>query len=309
MENKFTVKVVSIRTGLSPQLIRTWEKRYQAVTPQRTATNRRLYSKDDIEKLMLLKRGTSMGMAISTIAPLSIAELYELLDKRDIKDTDRPQESREDAADFHLIQCLKAIRAFDHANLESSLLNASSALGQQALVEKVLHPLLEQVGEDWLHGEMLVAQEHMASAVIRSILGSILVSGKISNEGPTLVVSAPSRQLHELGALMAAVTALSLGWRVIYLGPNLPVDEIAGAINAQKAAAVAMSITYPTNDAALEIDLERFRKMVGPELPVIIGGQGSHHYLKAIDAINAVHVENLAAFKELLSDWPPKILA
>lgn len=301
MENMFTVKVVSTRTGLSPQLIRTWEKRYQAVKPQRTATNRRLYSKDDLEKLILLKRATLMGMAISTIAGLSVAELYELLDKRDIDKTELPNGNRDEATGFHLDQCLKAVRSFDSATLESSLLNASSALGQQSLVEKVLHPLLEQVGEDWLHGEMLVAQEHMASAVIRSILGSLLVSGKISSDGPLLVVAAPSRQLHELGALMAAVTAVSLGWRVVYLGPNLPVDEIAGAVKTQKANAVAISITYPVNDSALKIDLERFRKIVGPELPVLIGGQGSKHYLDTIESIAGTHIADLEQFKEALN--------
>jgi DNA-binding transcriptional MerR regulator/methanogenic corrinoid protein MtbC1 len=298
MENKLSIKMVSSRSGLSPQLIRTWEKRYGAIEPQRSPTNRRLYSESDLEKLILLKRATTMGLAISTVAQLSIKELYELVDKRDINEVIYDVNlKKDDISEYHLNNCINAIKYYDYAGLESSLLNASSSLGQQLLIEKVIFPLLDRTGDFWMNGEFHIAQEHMVSTIVRSILGSMLVSGKINVGGPTLLVTTPNRQIHELGALMAAVTAMSIGWKVIYLGPNLPVEEIANAIVKHKADALALSITYPTNDSALSLDLNRFRKIIKNEFPIIIGGQGASNYSNMINSIKAIYVKDLKELK------------
>lgn len=302
MDNKLSIKMVSSRSGLSPQLIRTWEKRYGAVEPQRSSTNRRLYSESDLEKLILLKRATAMGLAISTIAQLTIADLYELVDKRVISevmnDLDR---SKNDTAEYHLSNCINAIKYYDYAGFESSLLNASSSLGQQTLIEKVIYPLLNRTGDFWMNGEFQIAQEHMVSTIVRSILGSMLVSGKINIEGQTVLVTTPNRQKHELGALMSAVTAMTLGWKVVYLGPDLPVEEIANAVVRHKADALALSITYPISDSLLKMDLTRLKKIMKPDIPIFIGGQGAIHYTDAIKAIDAVYVGNLTDFQNKLN--------
>lgn len=297
MDNKYTVKLISDRTGLSPQLIRTWEKRYKTISPIRTYTNRRMYSDDDLEKLMLLKRATNMGMPISTIAKLSIKELYELVDKRNIAEKAESIPSRDDSSDFHLNNCLTNIFEYDYSGLESSLLNASFSLGQQTLIEKVIHPLMNRTGELWLNGEFQISQEHMVSTIVRSLLGSMLVSGKTNSKGPILLVTTPNRQLHELGALMSAITAFSLGWQIIYLGPNLPVEEIANSIIKHRADAVALSITYPLNDSALNLDLQRFRKIINNQFPIIIGGQGAQNYADMINSIQAIYVKDLKELK------------
>ena len=304
MDNKYTIKLISNRTGLSPQLIRTWEKRYNAITPQRTETKRRLYSESDLEKLMLLKRATAMGLAISTVAQLSIEELSKLVDNRTVKTSgDEVNQIVNEAADFHLRKCVQAIHLFDYAGLESALLTASSSLGQQPFIEQVIHPLIVHTGQCWMEGEYSISQEHMVSTIIRSILGSILVSGRVNSEGPTLLVTTPSRQLHELGALITAVTALSIGWQVVYLGPNLPVEEIANALTKYQADAVALSIIFPVGDAVLHTDLQRFRKIIGYDLPVIIGGRGASSYQETIDTIKAVIVKDLFEFKTVLLNY------
>ena len=305
MSNKYSVKLVSSRTGLSPQLIRTWEKRYQAITPERTPTGRRLYSESDLEKLMLLKRATQMGMAISNIASLSIEELYELVDKRSLSNINNDTLPADDSASYHLDQCMTSIIKSDYEGLESSLLNASTSLGQQVVVEKVIHPLLTQIGEMWHKGEIKIAQEHMASSIIRSMLGSMLISGKIASNGPTLLVTTPPGQLHEFGALISAVTAVSLGWRVIYLGPSLPVEEIADSVLKHKADALALSITIVDKKSNFEIDLRRLKKIIGNEYRVLVGGQGAGYYQQTVTEINAKLVDDLDDLKKKLSDLRP----
>jgi DNA-binding transcriptional MerR regulator/methylmalonyl-CoA mutase cobalamin-binding subunit len=302
MENRLSLNLVSKRTGISPQLIRTWEKRYQAVTPQRSATNRRLYSDADLEKLLLLKRATAMGLAISAVANLSIEELHELVDRKVVgSSTDTPPPLGNDAAGYHLENCLRAIGNFDYAGLESALLNASSALGSQQMVETVIHPLMEKTGAFWLSGEFKIAQEHMASTIVRSLLGNMLVSARSSVESPRLVATTPSHQMHELGALMSAVTATSLGWAAYYLGPNLPVEEVADAALRHNADAIALSITYPTTDPLLSTDLQRLRKIVGADIPILIGGQGADNFITCILEIGAIKVSDLSQLKTELA--------
>ena len=303
MKNRYTVKMVSNRTGISPQLIRAWESRYDAVKPERSATNRRMYSEVDLEKLMLLKRATDIGLAISTIAHLSVSELYELVDQRTLNDEDFSKGviEKDSAAQFHVDRCLQDIKNFDYASLESNLLNASSALGQTGFIEKVVEPLMYRTGEYWVKGDFQVCQEHMVSSIIRSILGSMLVSGRNESSGPKILVTTPNRQIHELGALISALTALSLGWNTIYLGPNMPTEDIAKAASMHKAEVIALSITIPTPEAALDIELQKLRKIVGNDVSIIIGGQGASDYTDTYKKMHAVAVSNLSEFKNALN--------
>lgn len=302
MSNKFNIKVISNRTGLSPQLIRTWEKRYNAVEPDRSVSNRRLYSEQDLEKLILLKRATSMGIAISSVAQMSIEELYGLVDKRNIEEVVSDKNFvMEDAAEYHFKKCIEQIEKSDYSGLESALLNASSSLGQLTFIEDVIQPVMKYTGDCWFSGEVKIAQEHMVSSIVRSILGSILISGHTKGVGSTLLVTTPSRQQHELGALMSAVIALSLGWQVVYLGPDLPVEEIAQAAVKQKASTIALSLTYPANDPVLKTDLLRFKKIVGDRFKLIIGGRVADSYLDTIEEIDAVFVKDINALKEVLA--------
>jgi methanogenic corrinoid protein MtbC1 len=99
----------------------------------------------------------------------------------------------------------------------------------------VIVSLLHRVGERWYEGSLRIAQEHLASAVVRGFLGSQREVFDYPETAPTLVVTTPAGQLHELGALVVATAAASEGWRATYLGPNLPAEEIAGAAEQDEA--------------------------------------------------------------------------
>ncbi len=211
------------------------------------------------------------------------------------------KESDYSAAEYHLKLCLEAVRNLDSINLESRLLGASVALGQQVLLEKVLHPLLEQTGELWSDGELQVAHEHLASAVVRSLLGSMVVTSRISETAPLLLVTTPRGQLHEFGALMAAVTAVSEGWRAVYLGPNLPAEDIASAAKQQKTRAIALSIIYPADDPVTQLELRKLGRLLDDDKTLIVGGRAVSGYEDAIREIDAVITSDLRDFKERLS--------
>jgi len=114
------------------------------------------------------------------------------------------------------------------------------------------------------------------------------------------VVTTPSRQHHELGALIAAETATGEGWQVTYLGPELPPEEIAAAALQKGARAVALSLTYPPDDPQLVDDLRKLRRLLGSRTALIVGGQASRTYGSILSEVGAVHIASLGELRQHL---------
>jgi methylmalonyl-CoA mutase cobalamin-binding subunit len=118
---------------------------------------------------------------------------------------------------------------------------------------------------------------------------------------PSLVVTTPSEQLHEIGALSAAVTAASEGWNVTYLGPNLPAEEIAGAVKYNNSKVVILSLIYPENDPVVTEELRKLRRYL-PNTPIITGGRARESYLPVLEEIGAIVVDDLYQVRTTLQD-------
>ncbi len=303
MDALLNIKAVARRTGLSAHVIRIWEKRYQAVVPTRTATNRRLYAESEIERLGLLARAIRAGHTISQIAGLPVGTLRGLA----ATDTNavagagagEPRPRATTARDF-VREALEAVRDLDGLELERVMKAAELALGQMGLLCKVLSPLLEQLGKSWRAGDLLAAHEHLASQAVRSFLGNLSRPYAATDQAPELVVTTPVGQLHELGALMAAATAHHEGWRVTYLGPCLPADEIAGAVRQKHARAVALSVVHPADDPTLPRELEKLRQSLPAGTAMLVGGRAAGAYAETLKGIDAITCETLVDLQNAL---------
>ena len=291
---KYPIKVVSQMTGISAFVIRAWEKRYNVVIPSRTETNRRLYSDEDIEKLRLLNEAVQNGHNIGGIAKLSINELRSVLERKGDSSTIMTGSLPELSSDVNSIiqKCIEAITAYDDTTLESLLLKASSKMTQPQLIENLVVPLVYKVGDLWHDGTIRVANEHLASAVIRSFLTNLIEQHNPADKAPIIISATPRGQDHELGALIAGVTAAAIGWKVIYLGPNLPVEEIAAVAENLEAKVIALSIVYPNDDPQLRKDFLNLNKMLSKNISLIVGGRAADGYLDVLDEIGAVVVKN-----------------
>lgn len=293
---KYPIKVVSQMTGLSVHVIRAWEKRYNVVEPDRTDTNRRLYSVEDIEKLKLLNEALHQGHNIGGIANLTLTELKNLLSKesQSLKTFSNGSVtySSEVAVDEILSECIDAIKSYNAKQLESILLNASAKLTQPILIEELIIPLVYKVGDMWHDGEIRVANEHLASSVIRGFLFNLLESYSVSENAPVVVSATPRGQEHELGALIAGVVAASSGWRVIYLGSNLPAEEVGAVVSHLNARVVALSIVYPNDDPLLPKELKKIKQILPSGVSIIAGGRAVDGYLDVLDEIGAVVVKS-----------------
>jgi DNA-binding transcriptional MerR regulator/methylmalonyl-CoA mutase cobalamin-binding subunit len=292
-----TIKSVSRRTGLSTHVIRVWEKRYGAVKPQRTGTNRRLYTEDEVERLELLHRATKAGHNIGQAAKLPTEKLREILLQvaaaPSIPLIDASVEEKSDA--FLVAKCLAAVRQLDPAALDSVLEQGMIRLGQMGFLSRLVAPLSQQVGELWRTGEFTAAHEHFLSAALRTLLGQSVRQFVLPDSAAGIVVGTPAGQLHELGAVMVAAMAANLGWRVTYLGTSLPAAEIAGAAIQNRARAVALSLVYPEDDTGLAGELTNLRRYLPPEVMILAGGRAAPAYANALNAIGAMRVADLNA--------------
>jgi len=309
----YPIKVVARRTGLSPHVIRVWERRYQAVTPVRTETNRRLYSETEIERLRLLSAATSAGHSIGQIAGLADAELRELITRDEVAEgLSRRTEGLADegpaAAEFVRL-AMNAIEELDVFALQDVLARAEVGLSVPALLVDFIVPMMDEIGCQWREGSVRVAGEHMASACVRSFLGNLRRAYTPAETAPSFIAVTPPGQNHEIGALLAAIVAEIEGWRVTYLGPNLPVEEIAGAAHKLEARAVGVSLVHPPDDARLARDMIKLGHSLPADCTLVVGGRSVKGYEAPLAESGARVVYELRALREVLEQIQLRIAA
>ncbi len=289
----YPIQVVARETGLTAHVLRIWERRYRAVVPKRTATRRRVYSKEDMERLRMLRQLTLMGHPISSVANLSLDELDARLESQSGHLAAASQPA--DAVDAPIIRdCIQAVKTYDLETFNSLLERAAVVSGYNALLRHVISPLAHRLGVLWEDGVLKMSHEHFATAAIRAFL--LNPSRQYAGESAhaTLVSATPQGQLHELGAVMATALASEQGWRAIYLGPSLPAAEIAGAAIQNRAKAIALSIIYPADDPNLERELFDLRRFLRRNVAILVGGRAAEHYRTAIESVGATLVSDLA---------------
>jgi cobalamin-dependent methionine synthase I len=115
-----------------------------------------------------------------------------------------------------------------------------------------------------------------------------------------LISTTPKGQYHEFGALTVSVIATSCGWRTVYLGPNLPADDIVNAAESRAADAIALSLVYPPDDPNLAAELSRIRHAAGNQIPIIVGGRSAAAYDQVLSEIGAIRIGMLVDLREEL---------
>jgi methylmalonyl-CoA mutase cobalamin-binding subunit len=174
------------------------------------------------------------------------------------------------------------------------------SFSQPQIIEKLIIPVLEKLGEEWQKGNFRIYHEHMATTVIRKYLSEQLSSTQPSPNAPRMIVTTPSGQNHEIGALIVALTAAILGWHIIYLGTNLPAEEIAAVAREKRVSVVLLSIIYPPNDQLLRKEFQRLGSLLPVDSQLIVGGRVAISYRDVLDNINAIIHTNLSDLRNVL---------
>ena len=303
---QYLISTVTKRSGVKSDLVRAWERRYQAVTPTRTAGGHRVYTDMDIARLKLLNEATNNGHSISQIAKLSLDDLKKLSQQEPANIDLQPQaektSERRFLAEDYIEKCHASVLAFDAHALEAHFENAIVELGPQLFIENLLTPLLTQIGERWRNGELRPVHEHMASSIIRSLTYILRNNTPCAENAPRMIVTTPVGQLHELGALLAAIIAEFKGWKVTYLGANLPAEEIAAAVKYTHATAVTLSISFSSDDLVVPRELRKLRKLIGNNKVLIVGGRSAGHYEAVLDEVGVLKILNYEHFRLMLDE-------
>jgi DNA-binding transcriptional MerR regulator/methylmalonyl-CoA mutase cobalamin-binding subunit len=295
------IRIVTRRTGLKPDLIRAWERRYGAVCPERTDTGRRLYSDSDIERLKLLSQAVDAGRGIRLVANLSDQDLAQLVSEDGMERRRIPARDLEPVDKNQILEkCIECARQLDEQGLAAHLETASVTLSRFELLDQLLVPFMQRVGQLWREGELRPVHEHMATAVLRSFAGNLRDANRHSSSAPHLLATTPAGQRHELGALLVAICVATEGWNITYLGTDLPAEEIAAGAYQKRSRVVALSLTFPPDDSNLHRELVRLRRLLPESTDIIVGGRSSLAYQRTLESIGAVHIPSLQELRHQL---------
>jgi len=303
------IQIASQRSGVTAHVIRIWERRYQALVPNRTGTNRRMYSEEEVQRLRMLRELIERGHRIGCLAELPTEKLVLLMQaERSAPETPQTPERvfavdanpALEATGDYVKACLSAAKGFDGDRLRKLLQRARLQFGQRGTLRLVVAPLIAMTGEAWQEGHLRPGQEHLSTAIIRELLLTPMQGSQTATNAPELVVATPSGEVHELGALLVAASARDLGWHVTYLGCNLPAEEIANCACTRKARAVAISVVYPDHCPQVLLQLCELRKLLPDGISMIVGGRTAAGYRERSEGLRVEWAESLEGLDRLL---------
>ena len=268
------IRVVARRTGLTPAVLRAWEKRYAVVVPSRTDGGQRLYTDDDVERLALLRRSVEEGRSISQVAAIPTDELQALVREDEVeRRTLTPPEPLDGTSAARVLDTAqRAVTQMDPGELERVLTRAALAFSVPTVVDDIIVPLLSRIGTAWESGQFGPAHEHLGTVVIRRFLEWMLGTVDVGGGAPVLVSATPAGEKHELGALLSAVSGAAEGWNGIFLGPDLPADEIVSAAVRLEAEVVTLSCVDPRTAQALPSEIALVRERLPADVHLVVGG-------------------------------------
>ena len=220
IKNNFSIKDLENLSGIKAHTIRIWEKRYNVLQPMRTDTNIRLYSLSSLQKLLNITLLHDYGYKISKISTFSEQQIPEMV--RGIISTKN--------AKNHAINALKmAMMNFDQELFNNTYSWLSEQKSFNEIFRQVFIPLMEEIGLLWQTDTITPAHEHFISClIIRKLQINIekIESNKPTNLDYVYVLSLPMNEIHELGLLYLHYEIVAKGYKVVYLGESMPIDNL-----------------------------------------------------------------------------------
>lgn len=249
---------LSRRSGVSPELLRAWERRYGLLEPTRSAGGLRLYSAADLDRVRAMQQHLATGLAAAEAAALAA----ETEPRADGAVAFSPAGASRDLDE--------SLSGFDEARAQTVLDDLFSAATLDSILSEVLIPFLRELGERWERGEITVAQEHFASSVLRGrLLG--LARGWDRGIGPRVLLSCAPGERHDLGLIAFGLALRARGFRILYLGADTPIESVAQTALAARPHAVVVSAV----SAELLTEIGGALHELAAEYPVYLGGAGA----------------------------------
>ena len=239
---QYSIKELERLSGIKAHTIRIWEKRYNILDPSRTDTNIRLYSDDDLKKLLNLSLLYRHGEKISKLAELSLEQLNERI--HNLND-------QIDDVESYLEQLTICMIEMDEGKFEKHLSQYILKFGFERTIMDVVFPFLKRVGILWLSDNINPIQEHFISHLIRQkiivAIDSLPVADR--NNAPKVMLFLPEHELHEISLLFYHYLIRKMGFHTFYLGQHVPINSLMEAASIYKPDYLISNFSYsPTYD-------------------------------------------------------------
>jgi DNA-binding transcriptional MerR regulator len=293
---RYPIRAVSRMTGIAIDTLRAWERRYQAVTPQRDGRGR-LYTDDDVARLRLLNQAVASGHSVGRIAALGDADLRRLVAPAAAPSPRAAPAGARPTLDASLFTA--ALMKLDAVAIDQEFSRLAAVLPPVELVRDVLLPALRDVGDRWNRRRGGIAFEHLISSTMRHLLGSFLRLYARRDGATRLLFATPSGDRHEIGILGAALLAASRGFAVAYLGPDLPARDILAAVASANAHVLVLGLTLKGDGRARERELRTIVRDLPPGVELWAGGPGTERHGSVLSARGLV-LEDFDAYMQQL---------
>lgn len=266
----YSVTAASRMSGVHPDTLRAWERRYDAIRPGRDARGHRSYAPEDVERLCLLRRGTELGHPISRLAALAGDELSRVV-------AQCPAPDGAPGRDLHRLveRLLEAAARYRADECDEVLGLGATLLDPETLVRDVMIPAITVAGERWHRGELTTAQERVLTGSARRTLTSLIASYRRRADGPVLVLAGLPGEHHEVGLLVTALMAASHGVDCIYLGPDIPLADVADAALTTDARCVGLGCVTRITSCDLRQAIGELCARLPPACEVWLGGSSA----------------------------------
>jgi len=271
----FPIRTVAALTGVNPITLRAWERRYGLVKPQRTASGRRMYTQADIDTiqraLALVQRGVAIGRARDALGGAAPA--------RAASRSSTPWAQQR-------ARMLAAIERFDERSLDQLYDELLALHPIERVTRDALLPLLIELGQRWRGRVGGVAEEHFLSVYLRNKLGARFHHRGGAADGPALIVACLPGEHHEVGTFVFALAAHEHGYRVVLLGADMPLPELAYAAHRTQARALVLSGTHTVSPDVVGPQLAQL--VAAAKVPVFVGGPVAVHQRDRLVGAGAV---------------------
>jgi MerR family transcriptional regulator, light-induced transcriptional regulator len=246
------------RVGVSPELLRAWERRYGLLQPIRSEGGFRLYTSEDAERVSQMKRALDEGLSAAEAARRALAQA-------------RPTEGVLDDARERLVA---AAHAYDEAAVHSVLDKALAGFALETVLRELILPALREIGGEWERGELEVGQEHFASNLVRErLLALARLWGR--GGGPLAILACAPGERHDIGLIAFGLVLRSHGWRILFLGADTPLSTLGRAVDTTDPRLVVVA---SMDGALLEAGGAELRRLAR-SAPLVLSGSGASEAL------------------------------
>lgn len=267
----FPIRTVSELTGVNAITLRAWETRYGLIDPIRKPSGHRLYTQEHIDLINRVVGLLDRGMRIGQINA-------ETLSGTGV-DSDSAEETPNQWQRY-INGMIAAIICFDEPALERIYGEALSFYPVRVVTEKLLAPLLRELGDRWMNKKGSVAEEHFFGFYLRNKLGARFHHRPQTRTGPKLMLACLPGDLHEIGLLLFALEACDHGFQTVLLGANMPLEELPAAVSKTKSEALILSGVIEPEQSVIEEQLPRLVKQLS--VPVFVGGSIAARYFDSL---------------------------